>query len=104
VTVTCKLVNRRRSVSCTVTDRAKKPAKKSKAKSTSKKQQVRASVRIAGSKRTTVRRASHRVTVTHAAGRRLSSASKVVVHVTVGQAKGDVTVRASAKSRTAALR
>ncbi|MBF6621435.1 MAG: phosphodiester glycosidase family protein [Patulibacter sp.] len=111
VKVRCKLVNRRRSVSCTVTDRTKKSTKgksnksKAKGKSAGTKQQVRASVRVTGSKRTTVRKRAERVTVRHHAGRRLSASSKIVVNVTVGAAKRNVTVKAGAKTaRTATLR
>ncbi len=101
VTVSCKLTNRRRSVSCTVRPRATGSGN---AKKKSSQAKLRASVRLAGSKRTTVRTGTNRVTVTHAAGRRLSTSSRIVVNARIGNASQTVTIDAGAKARTAALK
>jgi hypothetical protein len=106
VTVACKLVNRRRSVSCTVKERST-TASKAKKKSTTKKSAkstIRASVRVAGSKRTTVRTGANAVTVRHSAGKRLSTSSRIVVNARVGKASQSVTIKAGAATRTATLK
>jgi hypothetical protein len=106
VTVRCKLVDRRRSVSCTVKPRSAKSSKagKSASKQKSAKTRVRASVRLQGSKRTTVRKGTHRVTVKHNAGKRLTTSSRIVVNARVGSASRSITVTVDAKTRTAALK
>jgi hypothetical protein len=104
VTVTCKLVNRRRSVSCTVRDRSASSSKAKKKSSSKKAAKVRASVRLAGSKRTTVRTGAHRVTVKHNAGKRLTGSSRIVVNARIGNASQTVTVKASASARTTTLK
>ncbi|MBF6621436.1 MAG: phosphodiester glycosidase family protein [Patulibacter sp.] len=107
VTVRCKLTNRRRSVSCTVKPRSTKSSKAKKStskKKTSAKTRVRASVRLQGSKRTTVRKGTDRVTVRHAAGKRLTRTSRIVVNARVGKASRSVTVEVGAKTRTATLK
>lgn len=106
VTVTCKLVNRRRSVSCTVKDRAASSSKAKKKSTTKKsaKSTVRASVRVAGSKRTTVRTGTNAVTVRHNVAKPLSSSSRIVVNARIGNASQSLTVKAGTASRTATLK
>lgn len=104
VSVSCKLVNRRRSVSCTVKDRSASSAKTKRSSAKRSKSAVRASVRLAGSRRTTVRSGSSAVTVRHGAGKRLGSSSRFVVNVRIGGASQSLTVKAGTAARTATLK
>ncbi|WP_349239743.1 phosphodiester glycosidase family protein [Patulibacter sp. SYSU D01012] len=97
VRVTCKLVNRRRSVRCTVTDVSSRSAAGTK----TSKSRVEATVTVAGRSRTVTRTGTVRMTVN--AGTRLTTRSRVEVRTSVGGASGKVVVRGAGK-RTAALR
>ncbi len=61
-------------------------------------------MRLQGSKRTTVRTGTNRVTVAHRAGKRLSTSSRIVVNARVGTASKSLTVKVGAKSRTTSLK
>ncbi|MEV4420617.1 phosphodiester glycosidase family protein [Patulibacter sp. NPDC049589] len=94
LTVSCKLVRNRRAVSCTV---------RSATTSTTKKAAVRASVRVAGSRRTITRTGTGRVTVVASSTRRLTSRTRVTVTSTVSGAKAQKAT-SGVSARTTALR
>ncbi|MGX6449404.1 collagen-like triple helix repeat-containing protein, partial [Patulibacter sp. S7RM1-6] len=98
VRVTCKLVDRRRSVRCTVREVSSTSSRKGAKASRSR---VKATVRVKGRSRTVTRKGTVRMTVD--AGRRLTTKSRIEVRTTVGGATGKVVVR-GAGAKTAALR
>ncbi|MEJ7786877.1 MAG: phosphodiester glycosidase family protein [Solirubrobacteraceae bacterium] len=95
ITVSCRLINRRRSVSCTV---------RSRPVGDSDRATVTARIGLAGHKRTVQRARPGAVTVRLDAGRRLLVGQRVTVRAQVAGRRGTVIVRSGATARTATLR
>jgi exopolysaccharide biosynthesis protein len=91
VAVSCRLINGRRSVQCTVRTTTK-AAKRSK---------VKATVRVAGRTRTVTRTGRVRFSVD--AGKRLSAGTRVRVSTAIGTADRSITVVTGRKARTTTL-
>lgn len=91
VSVSCRLINGRRSVRCTVRTTTKAAAST----------RMRTTIRVAGRSRTVTRRGSTTFTVN--AGRHLGAATRVRVATTVGDADRSITVVTGRKARTTTL-
>jgi hypothetical protein len=91
VSVSCRLVNGRRSVRCTVRTTTKTAARS----------RVRTTVRVAGRSRTVTRTGGTTFTVN--AGRRLATTTRVRVATAIGEADRSITVVTGRKARTTTL-